>query len=41
MEKMYAKFSKCDFWLQEVQFLGYVINQEGISVDPAKVEAMM
>ena len=40
-KKLYAKFSKCDFWLREVQFLGHVINQEGISVDPAKVEAVM
>ncbi|KAI3744945.1 hypothetical protein L1987_58043 [Smallanthus sonchifolius] len=40
-EKLYAKFSKCAFWLREVQFLGHVINAEGISVDPAKVEAVM
>ena len=40
-EKLYAKFSKCDLWLWEVQFLGHVINQEGISVDPTKVEAVM
>ena len=39
MEKLYAKLSK--FWLQEVQFLGRVINQEGISVDPAKVKVVM
>ena len=37
-EKLYAKFSKCDFWLREVQFLGHVVNQKGILVDPAKVE---
>ncbi|KAJ9560610.1 LOW QUALITY PROTEIN: hypothetical protein OSB04_005770, partial [Centaurea solstitialis] len=37
-EKLYAKFSKCDFWLQEVQFLGHLVNWEGIKVDPAKVE---
>lgn len=40
-EKLYAKFSKCDFWLWEVQFLRHVINQEGIPVDPAKVEAVV
>ena len=40
-EKLYAKFSKCDFWIREVQFLGHVVNQEGIMVDPAKIEAVM
>ncbi|GJQ91965.1 putative reverse transcriptase domain-containing protein [Tanacetum coccineum] len=39
-EKLYAKFSKCDFWLESVQFLGHVINSEGIYVDPAKIEAI-
>ncbi|KAJ0705064.1 putative nucleotidyltransferase, Ribonuclease H [Helianthus annuus] len=39
-EKLYAKFSKCEFWLQEVQFLGHVVNHEGIHVDPAKIEAI-
>ncbi|GKA49393.1 putative reverse transcriptase domain-containing protein [Tanacetum coccineum] len=34
-EKLYAKFSKCEFWLQEVQFLGHVVNQNGINVDPS------
>ena len=38
---MYAKFSKCEFWLQEVQFLGHVVSNEGIKVDPAKIEAVM
>ena len=38
---MYAKFSKCEFWLREVQFLGHLVNQKGILVDPAKIEAMM
>ncbi|GJU76385.1 putative reverse transcriptase domain-containing protein [Tanacetum coccineum] len=37
-EKLYAKFSKCEFWLQEVQFLGHVINGNGIHVDPRKIE---
>ncbi|KAJ9556038.1 hypothetical protein OSB04_010652 [Centaurea solstitialis] len=40
-EKLYAKFSKCDFWLQVVQFLGHLVNREGVKVDPAKVEAVM
>ncbi|GJR88433.1 putative reverse transcriptase domain-containing protein [Tanacetum coccineum] len=40
-EKLYAKFSKCKFWLQEVQFLGHVINFEGLKVDLAKIEAVM
>ncbi|GJR49047.1 putative reverse transcriptase domain-containing protein [Tanacetum coccineum] len=40
-EKLYARFSKCEFWLQEVEFLGHVINSEGLKVDPAKVEAVM
>ncbi|GJZ00169.1 ATP-dependent DNA helicase PIF1-like protein [Tanacetum coccineum] len=40
-EKLYAKFSKCEFWLREVQFLGHVINNEGIKVDPTKINAIM
>ncbi|GJY41653.1 putative reverse transcriptase domain-containing protein [Tanacetum coccineum] len=39
-EKLYAKFSKCKFWLQEVQFLGHVVNRDGIHVDPSKVESV-
>ncbi|GJV06724.1 putative nucleotidyltransferase, ribonuclease H [Tanacetum coccineum] len=39
-EKLYAKFSKCEFWLQEVYFLGHVLNQNGIHVDPSKIEAV-
>nr|GEV28109.1 putative reverse transcriptase domain-containing protein [Tanacetum cinerariifolium] len=39
-EKLYAKFSKCEFWLREVLFLGYVINRDGIHVDPSKIEAV-
>ncbi|GKB87861.1 putative reverse transcriptase domain-containing protein [Tanacetum coccineum] len=38
-EKLYAKFSKCEFWLQEVHFVGHVVNQNGIHVDPSKIEA--
>ncbi|GJV36570.1 putative reverse transcriptase domain-containing protein [Tanacetum coccineum] len=37
-EKLYAKFSKCEFWLQDVHFLGHVINQSGIHVDPSKID---
>ncbi|GKB30067.1 putative reverse transcriptase domain-containing protein [Tanacetum coccineum] len=39
-EKLYAKFSKCDFWLDYVQFLGHVIDSKGVHVDPAKIEAI-
>ncbi|GKC19135.1 putative reverse transcriptase domain-containing protein [Tanacetum coccineum] len=39
-EKLYAKFSKCEFWLNEVQFLGHVVNCDGIHVDPSKVESV-
>nr|GEZ51583.1 putative reverse transcriptase domain-containing protein [Tanacetum cinerariifolium] len=39
-EELYAKFSKCEFWLKEVQFLGHVFNREGIHVDPSKVESV-
>ncbi|GJW05196.1 putative reverse transcriptase domain-containing protein [Tanacetum coccineum] len=39
-EKLYAKFSKCDFWLDSVQFLGHVIDSNGVHVDPAKIEAI-
>ncbi|GJY86739.1 putative reverse transcriptase domain-containing protein, partial [Tanacetum coccineum] len=38
-ERLYAKFSKCEFWLQEVYFLGHVVNHNGIHVDPSKIEA--
>ncbi|GKA85384.1 putative reverse transcriptase domain-containing protein [Tanacetum coccineum] len=39
-EELYAKFSKCEFWLSKVQFLGHVIDSEGIHVDPSKIEAI-
>ncbi|GJR58374.1 putative reverse transcriptase domain-containing protein [Tanacetum coccineum] len=39
-EELYAKFSKCKFWLSKVQFLGYVIDSEGIHVDPTKIESI-
>ena len=39
--QMYAKFSKCEFWLTEVRFLGHVVSASGMLVDPEKVKAMM
>ncbi|KAJ0885316.1 putative nucleotidyltransferase, Ribonuclease H [Helianthus annuus] len=39
-EQLYAKFSKCDFWLREVHFLGHVVNKDGIHVDPSKVDSI-
>ncbi|GKA77057.1 putative reverse transcriptase domain-containing protein [Tanacetum coccineum] len=39
-EELYAKFSKYEFWLSKVQFLGHVIDSEGIHVDPAKIEVI-
>ncbi|GJZ08684.1 putative reverse transcriptase domain-containing protein [Tanacetum coccineum] len=39
-EELYAKFSKCDFWLSKVQFLRHVIDSEGIHVDPAKIKSI-
>ncbi|GKE52619.1 putative reverse transcriptase domain-containing protein [Tanacetum coccineum] len=39
-EKSYAKFSKCDFWINIVQCLGHVIDSQGIHVDPAKIKAV-
>nr|GFC52211.1 putative reverse transcriptase domain-containing protein [Tanacetum cinerariifolium] len=39
-EKLYAKFSKCEFWLSSVAMLGYIVSAEGITMDPAKVEAI-
>ncbi|XP_038882395.1 uncharacterized protein LOC120073664 [Benincasa hispida] len=38
--KLYAKFSKCEFWLRQVFFLGHVISKEGVSIDPKKIEAV-
>ena len=38
--QLYAKFSKCEFWLKEVGFLGHVISGEGIAVDPTKVDSL-
>ncbi|GJZ80507.1 reverse transcriptase domain-containing protein [Tanacetum coccineum] len=38
--KLYAKFSKCDFWIRIVKFLGHLIDSQGLHVDPAKIEAV-
>ena len=37
----YAKFSKCEFWLKKVPFLGHILSEEGISVDPSKVHEVL
>jgi hypothetical protein len=39
--RLYAKLSKCEFWLREIKFLGHTISQDGISVDPEKVQEVM
>ncbi|GJW29927.1 putative reverse transcriptase domain-containing protein [Tanacetum coccineum] len=39
-EQLYAKFSKCEFWIPKVQFLSHVIDSQGIHVDPAKIESV-
>ncbi|KAG5540501.1 hypothetical protein RHGRI_020647 [Rhododendron griersonianum] len=39
--QLYAKASKCEFWMKEVKFLGHVVSEKGISVDKSKVEAVM
>ena len=39
--QLYAKFSKCEFWLKQVGFLGHVLSAEGIAVDPSKVKDML
>ena len=40
-KKLYAKLSKCDFWLKEISFLGHIMSAEGIRVDPVKIEAVV
>ena len=40
-EKLYGKLKKCDFWLRSVAFLGHVISDNGILVDPTKIEAVV
>lgn len=39
-KQLYAKFKKCEFWLDQVSFLGHIISREGVSVDPVKIEAI-
>jgi hypothetical protein len=39
--QLYAKLSKCEFWIREVLFLGHIINQEGLAVDPKKVTTIL
>jgi hypothetical protein len=39
--QLYAKLSKCEFWLKEIKFLGHTISQDGVSVDPEKVQEVM
>ncbi|GJU29897.1 putative reverse transcriptase domain-containing protein [Tanacetum coccineum] len=39
-EELYAKFSKCEFWIPKVQFIGHVIDNKGIYMDPAKIESV-
>jgi hypothetical protein len=38
---LYAKFSKCEFWLKKVPFLGHILSKNGVSVDPSKVQEVM
>ena len=40
-QKLYAKFKKCEFWLDEVKFLGHLLYKDGIYVDPKKVEVVV
>jgi hypothetical protein len=39
--QLYAKFSKCAFWLEEIHFLGHVLSAKGIAVDPSKVKDIL
>jgi hypothetical protein len=38
---LYAKFSKCEFWLKEVGFLGHILSEKGVAVDPSKVTTVL
>ena len=40
-KQLYAKLSKCEFWLDHVVFLGHVVSRQGIEVDPKKIEALV
>ena len=39
--QLYAKLSKCEFWLEQITFLGHIISKEGLLVDPSKIEAVV
>ena len=39
--QLYAKFRKCDSWLEQIAFLGHIISKDGLAVDPSKVEAIV
>ena len=39
--QLYAKFGKCEFWLEEVKFLDHVINREGVAADSSKTQAVV
>ena len=39
--KLYAKLKKCEFWLNQVVFLGHVLSEDGITVDPNKIESVV
>ena len=39
--KLYARFSKCKFWLSKLPFLGHILSRDGISIDPSKVQEVM
>nr|GEW64260.1 putative reverse transcriptase domain-containing protein [Tanacetum cinerariifolium] len=39
-DELYAKFSKCEFWISKVQFIGHIIDSKGIHVDPTKIESI-
>jgi hypothetical protein len=38
--QLYAKFSKCEFWIKEVRFLGHILSARGVSVDPSKIKSI-
>jgi hypothetical protein len=39
--RLYAKFSKCEFWLEKVSFLGHILSKDGVAVDPSKVQDVL
>ena len=40
-KRLYTKFSKCEFWLDKVVFLGHTVSKDGIGVNPSKIEAVL